>query len=199
MPLCTLKLQAGNPHLILCPVASQHGSGSKIWTIGYLCFCLELRAVNYLCKIPGGASHPSLGLQGRRGEGGRSLLHSLFTSRQNEAAQPQAHAVPYNASGEPLLGRAVPSAPRRWGQCPRGACCRGASAPSALAHGSQAFQAFLYLPFLPSFLLLSNFLLFTSLVKRQFINFRVTAFSLSQPSFISEPLPSFFLPDIKYL
>ena len=68
-------------------------------------------------------------------------------------------------------------------------CASCASAPSALAHSSQAF---LCLPFLPSFLLSSSFLLFISLVKSQFIHFRVTVFSLSQPSFISKPLPSFF-------
>lgn len=56
-------------------------------------------------------------------------------------------------------------------------CASCAPAPAVLVHGPQAF---LCLPFLLSFILLSNFLLFMSLVKSRFIYFRVV--SLSQPS-----------------
>lgn len=68
-------------------------------------------------------------------------------------------------------------------------CCPVLPAPSVLAHSRQLF---LYPPYLPSFFVLSSFLLFMSLVKSQFIHFRVTVSSLSQPSFISKPLLPFF-------
>jgi len=95
----------------------------------FTCSCLELCAVTYLCKIPGGARHPSLGLR-VRGGGVRGLLRSLRTSQQQEVAEPQAWAEPYRASRSPWWA-VGPLCPCRWGQCPPGRliCCPVPPAP----------------------------------------------------------------------
>lgn len=155
---------------------------------------LELHAVNYLCKILGEAPILSLGSEVGEEEGcctpsslpGRRRWHShghrlcLITPAGSPwwvMPSPLPHAGGDSACGAPAAEGPL---------LPRASCT---SPPSALARGSQAF---LYLPFLPSFRLLPSFVLFMSLVKSRFIHFRATVFSLSQPSFISEPLPSCF-------
>lgn len=155
---------------------------------------LELRAVNYLCKILGGAPHSSLVSEVGEEEEEGCCTPSLLPSRRRLHSHRHVLSLKTPVGS---LGWGCPLCPTQVGTVSAGPCCRGSSAAPCFLHvctlSAGTWQAVsLCLPFFPSFLLLSGFLLFMSPVKSQFIHLRVTVFSLSQPSFISEPLPSFF-------
>lgn len=178
-----MRLEALSPLLILCPTASLHGSGSQSQTSGFPHSPPEHREVTNFCKISGGTHHPFLELwvrwEGDRGGwGGGGLL--LW---QKEPSSRRGTHCALNCWRGALYHAVL---------CPLPHYTAALPLPRAPTSPTYCSQTCLRLPLLWSRVLSSSFLLFMSLVKSRFIHFRVTACSLSQPSFISEPPPSSF-------